>query len=61
MNRFKNYITNQYEAECAEHKHGTWYIKMGFAGFNSERNNAGGYPTKEAAEKACLRFQNRSK
>lgn len=61
MNRFKNYITGELESECAEFQHGAWYIKVGFAGHNSDRNNAEGYANKTTAEKACLWYQNRSK
>lgn len=60
--RFHNYITNELEAECAELGFGNrWFIKMGFAGFNSPANNRLGYETKAKAEAACLRYQNKAK
>lgn len=38
-----------------------WYIKIGFAGFNSPANNRSGYASKTAAEAACLRYQGKGK
>lgn len=60
--RFYNHMTSQYEAECAELGFGgAWFIKIGFAGFNSPANNRLGYKTKAAAEAACLRYQSKAK
>lgn len=58
---FKNYLTQTNEVECVECKESRWYIRMGFAGFNSPANNRFGYATKATAEAACLRYQNKSK
>ncbi len=56
--RFLNYANRQYEAECAVIGFGNrWFIKLGFAGFNSPANNRQGYATKVQAEAACLRYQ----
>lgn len=35
---------------------GGWYITLGHAGFNSPKNNRGGYKTKELAVAAFKRF-----
>lgn len=43
--------------EAVEESHGRWYIKMSFAGYNSQANNSNGYPTKDAAIAAILRYQ----
>lgn len=60
--KFKNYLSddNEYTNDAVEFTH-AWYIKMGFAGFNSPANNRFGYKTKDAAEAAILRYQGRSK
>lgn len=60
---YHNYLTEKYESECAEPGNkerglgDRWFIKMGFAGFNSTANNGTGYATKRAAELACMRYQ----
>lgn len=66
-NLYHNYLSDKFESECAElgcagfgYAH-RWYIKMGFAGFNSPENNRNGYTTKKIAEAACLRYQNKGK
>lgn len=56
---FYNYTTGKHEQECAEFRDGRWFIKMGFAGYNSPTNNRWGYDTKQKAEAACKRYQNR--
>lgn len=56
---FRNYLTNQDEADAVE-QHGTrWYIKSGFAGNNSPANNRFGYASKERAEAAIRRYQSK--
>jgi hypothetical protein len=57
--KFRNHLTQTTESECTETRYDRWYIKMGFAGFNTRANNVEGYATKEAAEAACLRHQYR--
>ena len=63
--KFRNYMVGEWEAECTEYRqmgqspHKAWFIKMNFAGFNSVANNWNGYRSKEAAERACLRYQNK--
>jgi hypothetical protein len=60
--RFYNHDTKKLEPECAEIGFGgNWYIKMGFAGFNSPANNRLGYKSKATAEAACLRYQGKSR
>ena len=59
---FFNNFTQKYETECAEVKRGrcgleAWYIKIGFAGFNTRANNRQGYKTKAAAEKVVRTLQ----
>lgn len=56
---FRNYITEKDEADATEEKGGRWYIRMGFAGFNSNANNRLGYDSKEKAEAAIRRYQSR--
>lgn len=56
---FRNYITREDEAEATEEKGGRWYIRMGFAGFNSPANNAFGYDSKAKAEAAIRRYQSK--
>lgn len=41
-------------SEPVEERNGRHYIKMGFAGFNTPRNNANGYTTRKAALCAIL-------
>jgi hypothetical protein len=49
----KNDVTQQ------DDRTGRWYIKMGFAGFNSKANNYSGYATQDDAVRAILRYQNK--
>jgi hypothetical protein len=48
-----------YADECAEQRPetGRWYIKLGFAGFNTRANNGNGYATKAKAEAVCRKHQ----
>jgi hypothetical protein len=58
--KFRNYLTDDFTDDAVEEERpGVWYIKMGFAGFNSPMNNLWGYATKAQAERAILRYQNR--
>lgn len=58
--RFYNYMNQRFEDTAVEPESDrSWYIKMGFAGFNSPANNLGGYPSRERAEAAVLRYQNK--
>lgn len=59
MGRFCNYLTQIETDEAVEERNGRWYIKVGFAGFNTKANNSNGYATKEKAEAAVVRYQNR--
>ncbi len=56
---FLNYLSNEMVDEAVERKLGGWFIKVGFAGFNSPANNRWGYKSKEAAEAAVLKYQNK--
>lgn len=38
---------------------GRWFIKPGFAGYNSRANNLDGYASKAAAKAAVRRYQSR--
>jgi hypothetical protein len=65
---FRNYMNSSDETSAVEQvypgttkKSSGWFIKMGFAGFNSPTNNRNGYASRAAAEKACLRYQNKGK
>lgn len=40
---------------------GRWYIMMGYSGFNSPANNRWGYASRQKAEEAILRYQNKSR
>jgi len=42
-----------------EKKNRNWYIKMGFAGYNSPSNNAFGYKSRDTAIAAIRRWQNK--
>lgn len=49
---------NKVPFEDAVHADGDrWFIKMGFAGFNSRANNGVGYVSQEAAMLAVRRYQ----
>lgn len=61
-----NHQTQAWAFECAQQGHPVvavvdaahrWFIKLGFAGFNSLANNGMGYSSKARAEAACLRYQ----
>lgn len=56
-----NYMTGvDVPVEEAVHQEGTrWFIKPGFAGFNSRANNYMGYATKAKAEAAVLKYQSK--
>lgn len=54
---FRNYMTNTDEEVAVELIRGRWYIKMGFAGFNSGRNNFDGWASKVGAESAIHHYQ----
>lgn len=56
---FHNYMTHKNEADATEEKGGRWYIKMGFAGFNSAANNWDGYATQAGAEAAIRRYESK--
>jgi hypothetical protein len=45
--------------EAVEEKNGRWYIKMGFAGYNSVANNGCGYAYETSAIRAIQRYQAR--
>lgn len=49
--------THVSEAVRLEPLNGRWFIRLGFAGFNTRANNRGGYATREAAEKVVLKLQ----
>jgi len=44
-----------------EEKAGRWFIRMGFAGFNSPSNNRMGYASEAKALAAIRRYENRSR
>lgn len=57
---FMNYMTGKLESDAVESKYGSrWFIKMGFAGFNSSANNRFGYDSKQKAEAAIKRYQSK--
>lgn len=57
--RFFNHNTKTYETEATrfDTRNERWYIEMHFAGWNSPSNNTVGYPTKESAERAIIKYQ----
>ena len=57
--KFKNYLTEKFAHDAVEYNGTSWYIKLGFAGFNSPTNNGFGYKTREATEAAILRYQSK--
>ena len=54
---FYNTLEQEWTDDATEMFHGRWYIKCGFAGFNSYTNNHDGYITQEAAEAAINWYQ----
>jgi hypothetical protein len=54
---FFNYLTFEYEEECAHEINGRWFIKVGFAGANTDQNNRDGYANRVKAEYTCLGYQ----
>lgn len=58
---FFNNLTGKFEDTAAEYKHGAWFIRIGFAGFNSRSNNFSGYHSEGRANDAVLYFQNKAK
>lgn len=63
---FYNYATHKAERIAVEEMgrnqrpgKGRWYIKPGFAGYNCRANNLDGFPTRNAAEGAIVRYQGR--
>lgn len=56
---FINYSTRERTNDAVEFTRGGWYIKCGYAGFNSSANNRWGYKTKASAEQAVLRYQSK--
>lgn len=55
---FYNHMTQSYQSDAVELlEDRSWYIKMGFAGFNCSANNYGGFPTRDRAEAAIRRYQ----
>lgn len=61
MGKFRNYVTGEYTDDAVEEVKGDWFIKLGFAGFNSNANNLWGYGSKKAAESAVLHYQSNSR
>jgi hypothetical protein len=57
--KFFNFVTGKSSNDAVEKQGDFWYIKMGFAAFNTRANNSFGYKTKKAAEAAILRYQSR--
>jgi hypothetical protein len=58
---FHNYGTGENTTDATEQKGDRWYIKMGFAGYNSRANNLDGYASKVRAEAAITRYENKGK
>ena len=60
MNAF-NYLTQQTVAleSAVEEKAGRWFIRLGFAGFNSAANNRSGYASRQAAMSAVTKYSSR--
>jgi hypothetical protein len=54
---FFNHIEQKTSDEAVECRHGRWFIKFGFAGFNSPANNRSGYDSKVSAESAIHRYE----
>lgn len=55
--RFFNHLKQEYTEDAVHETYGRWWIKVGFAGFNSRTNNIDGYATRGAAERAILSYQ----
>lgn len=56
---YRNYANGEWSSWPVEEKNERWYIKPGFAGYNSRANNGWGYSTAANAMAACMRYQTR--
>jgi hypothetical protein len=56
---FFHLLSDTYVTECVElnPRFQRWFIKVGFAGFNTPTNNGRGYASKSAAEGVVLKYQ----
>ena len=59
--KFYSHSTCKFTDDAVEKIKGSWYIKLGFAGFNSRANNLWGYQSKRSAESVILHHQNKGK
>lgn len=57
---FYHNLKNIWSDNAVINQNGRWYIDFGFCGYNSAANNKNGYASKEKAEAAILRYQNKS-
>ena len=55
--KFWNYMTNEWSSECTEQRGVRWFIKAGFAGYNTVANNGWGYVSQRRAEDVVIRYQ----
>ena len=58
---YNYFLDNDPPSNPVEQKGSSWYIKMGFCGFNSPRNNREGYPSQHAALTAIRFYQRKRK
>lgn len=54
---FYNYMTNEWTNDAVEQKGVRWFIKSGFAGFNTPANNGSGYVSEHRAIAVIQRYQ----
>lgn len=59
--RFYNYITNEWTDDATEQKGVRWFIKVGFAGFNTTTNNGPGYISQRRAENVVINLQTKER
>lgn len=55
--KFYNYITHQWTDDATEARGTRWFIKVGFAGYNTVPNNGAGFISQRRAETIIARYQ----
>jgi hypothetical protein len=58
---FHNYATHEDSDDAVEQRGVRWFIKPGFAGYNTTANNGPGYVSQRRAEAVIIRYQNKVK
>lgn len=56
---FYNYMTNEWTDDATEQRGVRWFIKPGFAGYNTPANNGPGYISQRRAEAVIRNYQDK--